>query len=231
MTMADDASGLDARLQLMGPVISRQAHAAYLNGNEYLSEAQTRADQLIEDAHTLREEIFEEARQAGFAQGEADLLRRIQANADCLQEKLLQLDKVLPGIIITCIRKIVGQWDDAELVKAIASETLETLRAKNRLVLRVAPSVMPDVQAWLSSRAASDHGKQISVVVPDQGMEVSSLVVETEDGLLDASFNVQLSTLKTVLEQQACHGKGGEFQDCQGNRGTSGEGVEHGMAG
>jgi flagellar assembly protein FliH len=165
----------------------------------------------IEDQHLVSraqeeaDQIREAARQEGFDAGVADAAEAMQALQDSFDQLLLGRESGLAMMadelsrlaveIAERILKTEVSCDDT-LVQRLVEETVQKAGRDTRSILiKVHPDEAEGVKAWTKTlRVDAD----VSVKAEDQ-LPLGSCVVETDSGLIDASFSTQLSILRRLL--------------------------------
>jgi flagellar assembly protein FliH len=154
------------------------------------------------------ERRIQEARQAGYAEGEAagrrqvaPLIEQLARTLDALaalrprlrKEAESDLVRLAMAIARRILRRELGV--DPEAIQGLVQVALERLQGQEGCRVRVHPSFEPVLRAALSRLAA---GSAIEVV-PDAGREPGDVIFETSRGDLDASVETQLEEIERGL--------------------------------
>ncbi len=186
---------------------------------DLLHGAQTKAQQIIQGATARAEEIKSEARLEGYDSGMADaeakiaeataaknqeakaLIEEIAGYRDNLYQRLHE--SVLP-LAMDIAEKIINtqlQKDDRVYME-IAKKAVLGLKKTDDLMLRVGrgefDKYFRDGGQWL--REETDCGD--FEVVCDPGLETGSLIIESDDEVVNAGIAMQLEKTREYLKEQ-----------------------------
>ena len=168
--------------------------------------------QLIVAAARALEELQTEGRRAheaavarGREEGEAE---GRQAAAALMAQTVMQVrmhrrkaEQRLVQIVVEAVRRILGNFDDTELVSGIVGQLVRDAEGEGRVSLRVAPAQLASVRerARILQKEFSDT-ESIDVVA-DPSVAANGCRMETEMGFVSTSVDDQLDALQLALEQ------------------------------
>ncbi len=194
-----------------GSIIRAEDYATHLEAQQILEKARAQAAELkaaaqqdIEQMRTERlAEIEErsrsaerEAREKGMAEG---LERAYEIRVQTL-DYLAGVEKRMVDLVTQSVQQIIGDFDGSELVARVIRENLDKFRHETQLVIRVCPALVESVQKQLdTTKDAMQHGVQIHVVA-DKELGDGDCILESEQGVLDASISSHLNALRKSLE-------------------------------
>jgi flagellar biosynthesis/type III secretory pathway protein FliH len=176
---------------------------------------------LIRTAYEEAKIIHEEARAKGFSQGIQDAQAEIQKLQGQLAELMRDKEDALLGIIdeITPLAIEVAQriiktevsCDDT-LVARMAREAIQRVgRGAKNIMLRVHPHDVDLVRSSLKDNPIPNLQAEL-LVMEDLEVDQGSCIVETNGGLIDASFRTQFELLKNVFGLKDKDAEGEETQ-------------------
>lgn len=171
-----------------------QAQAA-----EIIGAAEARAASIIADA----EARFDEAHAAGKAKGLEDAKAEIAEQMMTMVERsvtyLAGAEQKVAEAVILCLRKVLGEYSNEELVLGQARTALRVVRAEPRIVLRVAPSVEEGLRGRIGEILQGNQQVTNLEIVGDSAMAETDCRLETEAGIVDAGLETQVAALERAI--------------------------------
>lgn len=157
-----------------------------------------------EEARQIKEKAYEEGLEKGLLRV-SDEMAELRAQFETLlasrTEALATLsDDIAPIAVEIAERLIKVELScDEELVNTIVEDTLQKLDRNTKTVLiKVNPTDKGRVKAYLQQQPPT-HLKAEVMVIDDVSVEAGGCVVETDSGLIDASFHTRLTILKELF--------------------------------
>lgn len=178
-------------------IIRADEAKAWMTGYEFLAAARN-------DAATLRQqaaEIFEAERQRGIEAGRRE---GAAAKTALVADATARLDRALaaaePAItetVLVVVEKLLGSFDQQELLARLAKHAVTQLRDAKHLILRVAASEA----AVMTQRLAAELGQCAALVeiVGDPILAPHEAVLESELGFVALGVEAQLAALRRGL--------------------------------
>ncbi|MET4691475.1 FliH/SctL family protein [Sinorhizobium fredii] len=178
--------------------ILRQAEAEHwLEGFAFLEAAKARADRQLAELQDLVEESRKQGYEAGRVEGErqaAALLLRTTAGVNAY---MAGLDRQIAELSLAVIEKLLGRFDQAELVAGLAQQALQSFRHERDVTITVAPALAERV-AELVQRENSNETLKIAVLA-DPRLDGSKCVLANAVAVVDAGLDTQLSVIRDAL--------------------------------
>jgi type III secretion protein L len=168
-----------------------------------------------EAAHWMEGYRFlEQARQAyaseharGYAEGRAAGLAEASA---FLAETAIKADRYLHSLesgvavlAMAIVRKVLGEFDGAELVARATLQALTEFRQEKALTITANPKAVPEISKALASHAGRLQFEFVYKIESDPALPLSACVIATEFEVLEASVDRQLQALLTALTAAA----------------------------
>lgn len=175
-------------------IIRASDAASWIDGYAFLERAKTEATAMLADAvgevARSREAGRIEGREAGEAEAAA-LLLRTRADID---RYLAAVEPRLADLALDIVRKVLGVFDDAELVAHAARQALENLREETSIVVNVAPEIAGEVEQHL--RTLTDLPVRIA---PDRHLFGRQCIVTTLSASIDVGLDTQLAAIRETM--------------------------------
>jgi len=170
------------------------------------------ADSIIRDAVKKSNEIDEQARKAyeaekqrgyqeGLDEGRSEIASRLTELTAEYSESVSDLQDSLIGILPSLVRKIIGSFNDAELVVKLASSTVKNLSAEKRLRIIVSPSLVESVEAKKNEILTEHPMIEFVEVVANAELDERICEVESETLSVRLDLDEQLDKIGAVIQQ------------------------------
>ncbi|MDR0727589.1 MAG: HrpE/YscL family type III secretion apparatus protein [Puniceicoccales bacterium] len=180
---------------------------------ESLSAAETKAKQIVSDAQAEAKKIiggakaaFETERKkghaAGMAEGKQELSELMMSVTAKRMESFERFEESIVNIVMRSVKRIIGEMDNAQRLKAIVHNALSAVRNQKRVVVRVNPEQATAVRESIGGIAKGGDGDAPFVeVIADGRLHANDCIIETEIGTVDASLDIQLKAIEKSLQK------------------------------
>ncbi|MAM59300.1 MAG: HrpE/YscL family type III secretion apparatus protein [Salinicola sp.] len=180
-----------------GKVILRAEEAeAWIDGYAFLDRARRQAADQERALGEARDAAYAEGFEAGRRAGETQAARLLATTRDDVDRYLARLEPALAELALDLVRRLLGEFDEAELVARCVRQALREWRQAHRIRIRVAPSLEAPVAALLSEEppATGDYEVEADAQLgPGQCLLVSPVAV------MDIGVDSQLDVLRQAL--------------------------------
>ncbi|MGM8851987.1 type III secretion system stator protein SctL [Salinicola halophyticus] len=180
-----------------GKVILRAAEAeAWVDGYAFLDQARQRADNQAAGFQQARNTGYTEGFEAGRRDGEAQAAKLLATTQADIKHYLESLEPALAELSLNLVRRLLGEFDDADLIARCVRQALSEWRHEHRLRIRVAPALESRVAALLAEHPPVTVDFQVEAdaqLEPGQCLLVSSVAV------MDIGVDSQLDVLRQAL--------------------------------
>ena len=165
-------------------IIRKRDEAAWRDGYRLLAQAK---------------EIYESERAKGFAEGKAagtqEAAKIVIETAEKVDRYLAALDQEVAALAMDIVRRILGQYDQANLVAQATAQAIADLRHEKALKITVHPSVHQQVMEVIAR-----SGRQNTIQVDsDPTAAPDRCLIASEFAVVDASIETQLATIAAAL--------------------------------
>jgi type III secretion protein L len=106
---------------------------------------------------------------------------------------------MLCDIVINAVRRVIGEFDDRDLVIRIVRNAMAVVRSQKHVVIKVSPQDAEFVKMEVNSLLQQFPAVEFIEVVSDSRLAPKSCILESEMGIVDASVEVQLKALRNAL--------------------------------
>lgn len=181
--------------------------------NALLAEAQSKADQIKEDAVREREQVLEEARQQGYEEGCARARQELEREKAGLQAEKRQMEaeydalvaRLEPELIkhLTDIYEHVFQVDlssNREILEYLITTAMSRAEGSRNFLLHISKEDYSYV-CTRKQQLQSTVGENASMeIIEDMTLSRNECMIETENGIIDCGLGTQLAELSRKLK-------------------------------
>lgn len=158
-----------------------------------------------EEAGTIRDSAAKEGYNAGLEKAKDDILQVKAALQDFLKAKQEVFEYIAPDILeisIDIAKKIVKHEieQDPQILLATISDVLKTIsRDEAKINIKVNPAEIAMVKGNIPE-VSSSLGLDAKIsVIADETIEVGNCIVQTSNGIVDATLDTQLAIIKEAF--------------------------------
>lgn len=161
------------------------------------------AGNIVRDAERRADEVIEQARNDGYAQGLAqaealmaqhllDAQRQAHAFLEASQQRIVAL-------AVAILERIAPALGEPRVVTALVEEALSTLRAEKYLRIRVTAQAANATQEMLEHWRSKHPQVETAQILVDPHLAPFTCVVESELGRIEAGLSAQLDAIRAKL--------------------------------
>lgn len=161
------------------------------------------AKQDAERQHAEAEAEYKRRHEEGFRDGQEEGKAEISGQImECMTQSAAYFSKVegvMVDLVMRAMRRVLGNFDQKEIVEQAVRHALETTRNEGHVTVRVAPAQAQWLQSRVQSMLESCPKVQFLEVLADDRLAEDGCVLETEIGVVDASIQTQLRAIEKAL--------------------------------
>jgi flagellar assembly protein FliH len=189
----------DLKLAVSGPVIKRAAWQSLERADAALALLDELRGKVEREAVALRESAaaagHAEGRRAGLAEVAVELDRIHTTNRALLANE----DARIVELALAIVARIAPRLDVNQLLPPLIDAAVAEIQAEQVLQIRVAPEVVPAVEADLH-RLRADHPHIVAFqVIADDTLAATDCVLQSESGRVEAGLDEQLAAIGVAL--------------------------------
>lgn len=177
----------------------------------------TRAQQ---DAISIRDIAKKEGYNEGLKKSQTDLTeikQKLESFFNCKEEVYNKVSNCILDIAFEIAKKIINKEveEDKEYIIGMIKGMLDDInKTENKIVLKVSPKDVAIVKDK-TTEIFSGQGFEAKIsVIPDNTIEDGGVILETSNGIIDATIKTQLAIMEQVLRkqdmEQSVEGQGAE---------------------
>lgn len=180
-------------------VLSGEDYASLTEGDSLVEAAKREAEIIRREAEEAYQKRLEEGYEAGLEKGKAEIAERMVDYMGQSAAYFSKVEGVLVDVVMKAARRILGEFDQKELVERVVKRALEATRNEGHVIVRVAPALSDHLQSRISHILEDFPKIEFLEVVPDQRIPEGGCILETEVGIVDASLETQLKAIENAL--------------------------------
>ncbi len=189
---------LDDRPQGPGVRILRAAEAEiWQDGYRFLTAVRRAAAQVEETARTTYAAEYARGFAEGRMAGANEAARLLSETAVKVDRHLAALEPEIGSLALDVVRRVLGQFDAAELVTRMATQAVAEFRREKWLKVTVHPAAVDQVGAALA--ALSHDGGPAVTVEADPALDEHACIVASDFAVVDAGIEAQLKAFAAAF--------------------------------
>jgi type III secretion protein L len=173
-------------------LLRREEAAYWMEGYSFLEQAR--------QAYTSE---HERGHADGWAAGMKEASVLVAETAVKADRYLLSLETGVAELAMSIVRRVLGEFDGAELIARVTLQALYAFRQEKALTITVNPQALQKVSKVLASHAERLQFEFVYKIESDTALPLSTCVIATEFEVLEASLDAQLQALSAALTAAA----------------------------
>ncbi len=160
------------------------------------------------DALAIKEEAKKEGYEEGLASAKNDIEDLKSKFTEFFNYKTEVYEKVsdcIYEVSMEIARKIINkqvETDKEYIISMIKGVVEEIHKTENKITLKVMPKDVEIVRDKISEIFSGEYFEAKISVIPDNEIKEGGVIVETSNGLIDATLETQLSIIEKALKKQ-----------------------------
>jgi len=193
-----DAPGPEPGLR----ILKRDDYLAALASHERLAQTETEVQSRLAQADAAYEERRAQSYADGLAAAQAQAAAPMLPLVDDHTPYLARSEKDIADAVMACLRKVLGEFEDAELVSRLALEAANRMRGEARVTLKVRPEIEQDVRTRLAETPAAGSAVGYLDVVGDDALPKGGCRLESEAGVVECGLEHQLGVIERLFRDR-----------------------------
>ena len=185
-----------------GVILKAEDYALFLSGRELVAQAQRQAARIRRDAEVAYRQEKIRGLQEGRKQASEEAAEHLFAAADDAINYFSGLEEYLVRIVVSGVRKVIGDLEPAERLVGIARQALSELREQKEVRIRAPTQEAAFLRKRLEEIRAPYPGLGVVDIVSDSRLEVGRYILESPMGSVEASPGMQILELEKALRRR-----------------------------
>ena len=166
---------------------------------QVLADAEKKAHDILLRAEQEYEAQKARGYQDGIDNAQMETAEQMMETVSRTVDYFAQVEQRVAEVVMSAVRKILGDFDDQELTLQVVHNALNVVRTQHQVTLRVNPPQEENIRKRVSDIVQGYSGIGYLEVIPDHRLQAGGCILETEVGVVDASVEVQLQALENAL--------------------------------
>jgi type III secretion protein L len=184
-----------------GPVLHRDEAKIWQEAYQFLADAKAQFGCAQREAQEAARHIRESAHAEGYAEGRAagaaEATRLVAETTARMDRHLRNIERQVADLAMDIVRRVLGQFDAADLVGAVATQALGELRQQKILKVTVHPASADRVRAAIAGFGPT--GVADPMVEVDAKLDKAACIVTADSVVVDAGIEPQLAAIAAGL--------------------------------
>ncbi len=180
-------------------VIKADEYSIYLEANGIIERAREEANRIIEEAKQVYEAEKERGYQDGIIAGKMEISEQMISTVSKTVNYFASIEEKVAGTVITALKKILGTFDENELVLKVVRNALSVVQNQQQVTLRVSEEQVEMVKTRINEILSEFPRISFIEVVPDSRLKSGDAILESDIGVVDARVDVQIDAIKKSL--------------------------------
>jgi len=180
-------------------VLKAEEYLAWVEANNIIESARQEGEKIIAEARAVFEAEKKRGYEAGLEQGKGVIAERMLQTVKKTIDYFASAEETLCTLVMSALRKIIGEMDDRELILRVIRNGLALVRTQKQVVLKVSPADLDAVQREINTILADFPGIGFIDVIADSRLKKSDCILECDIGVIDAGLDTQLQAIKRSL--------------------------------
>lgn len=182
----------DVGVSPLGNLIKADVHHVVVEGNAALAEA-------AEQSRRAHQVALDQGRREAEAEGERAKAALIAETAAATQAFWRHSEGRLADLVMAAVRRVLGEFEDAELVAGMVRQLLKETADEGRIRVRAAPAEVGAIRDRVQEMQAAGPGADAVEVIADATVSEGACRMETELGFVETSVDAQLEALRAAV--------------------------------
>ncbi len=182
-------------------IIKAEDYRLWLDARQLLNEVTARQRQ----AQATQEAVYEQQRQAGYEAGlsqakaqEAELI--FSATAQVI-EYISSIEQTLVSIVMTTLRRVLDDYDDAELVTRLIKNGLQQFREQANVKIQIPASAEASQLRAKLQEAMQSAGLPRAEIIENAALSGTGCRLESDMGSVEANLDTFLQAIEAALAE------------------------------
>lgn len=188
-----------SRPEMAGKVIKAQDFWTFKDAERALADAHAQQRQIVTSAKLA----YEAEKKRGYAEGSEEARLEQSGNMVGIVSQTVEyfgkVESQMTDLVLDAVRKVVSDFDNQQQVSTVVRSCLNVLRTQKHLSMSVNPAQVDYLRSQIGELQKVYPSIAHIEVHPDPKLSMDACVVESEIGVVEASLQGQVETLREAL--------------------------------
>ena len=178
-------------------ILRAEEAGLWQDGYRFLAEARRTAAQAEKKAREIYVAGYQQGVAEGRIAGANEAARLVSETTAKVDRHLAALERDIGALALEVVRRVLGQFDAADLVARTAAQAIAEFRREKWLKVTVHPAAVDQVVTTLAA-LPRESGPTVSVE-GDPGLAERACIVASDFAVVDAGLEAQLKAFTTAF--------------------------------
>lgn len=180
-------------------ILKARDYQVFEQAQQILADAQRESQAILQRAEQEYEKQKTLGYQVGMDQAKMEAAEKMIDTVSRSIDYFAQVENQVAEIVISAVRKILGEFDDLELTLRVVRNALNVVRTQRQVTLRASPAQEDNIRERVDEILKNYSGIGYLQVIADHRLQAGDCILETELGVVDANLESQLKALENAL--------------------------------
>ncbi|MDP0560996.1 MAG: HrpE/YscL family type III secretion apparatus protein [Candidatus Endonucleobacter sp. (ex Gigantidas childressi)] len=176
-------------------------YLTYLEAKKVIEQGSAQAVDIAEKAKVAFQQEKKKGYLAGLEESQFEQAEQILTVVSRTINYLAGIEKSMVDILLTGVKKIIGDFDQEEVAVSLVKSALQHVRNEKQVTIRVPQSQYSMIKGRVSEILEEYAGVGFIDLVADERLTMGDCIMESEIGLVETSVDVQLRALQKRFEK------------------------------
>ncbi|MDP0588175.1 MAG: HrpE/YscL family type III secretion apparatus protein [Candidatus Endonucleobacter bathymodioli] len=182
-------------------VLKGSDYSTYLEAKKVIDQGHVQAGDIAEQAKVVFQQEKEKGYLEGLEESQFEQAEQILKVVSRTVNYLAGIEKSMVDILLTGVKKIIGDFDQEELAVSLVKNALQHVRNEKQVTIRVSQSQYSMIKGKISEILEEYTGVDFIDLVADPRLSMGDCIMESEIGLVETSVDVQLRAIQKRFEK------------------------------
>lgn len=181
-------------------VLPRTSYEALDAANQLVSSAEAARDDILRQAKLAYAEERRRGYEDGLEESRLEALRTLLYESVELDKGLHAVERDLVRVVSDCVRKIIANFDNAEIAEALVRAAMQQMKRERSVELRVSTDLFDHFRKKVDEILSEYQEIHLLDVVVDTTLAPDQLILETSIGRVEINVGQRIEDILSVIQ-------------------------------
>lgn len=181
-------------------VLPRTSYEALDAANQLVSSAEAARDDILRQAKLAYAEERRRGYEDGLEESRLEALRTLLYESVELDKGLHAVERDLVRVVSDCVRKIIANFDNAEIAEALVRAAMQQMKRERSVELRVSADLFDHFRKKVDEILSEYQEIHLLDVVVDTTLAPDQLILETSIGRVEINVGQRIEDILSVIQ-------------------------------
>lgn len=194
---------LDDRVEILpgAKVIKAEQVTTILSVEDLLGEANAKRKKILSESRAAFKAEKERGYEEGVERAKRDKADSILNAKKTIAEYTKKMEASVSDIVQSILSKVLGQFDQSELVLTLVSNTVKDYTKSQKLRLMVMPDHVDYLNSHIEALIQQHPVIEFIEVIPDYSVDEGSCIIDAQSEMIFISLEDQLAAIMDMMKE------------------------------